>query len=69
MSAKVEEFKKRCASNSRDDKYWLELERDFEEFWKTATREEKDEWLEEWGCGEILHMMCSGIRYKREQSK
>ena len=69
MSAKVEEFKMRCQSKSLDDEYWLRLEADLKEFWKTATQEEKDEWIKDWGYGEMLHMICSGIRYEREKEK
>ena len=69
MSAKVEEFKKRCEARNVDDEYWLKLEADLKEFWKTATQEEKDEWIKDWGYGEMLCMICSGIRYEREKEK
>lgn len=69
MSAKVEAFKKRCEARNADDEYWIKLDADFDEFWKTATQEEKDEWIKDWGYGEMLHMICSGIRYEREHEK
>ena len=53
MSAKVEEFKRRCEARNADDEYWLKLEADLDEFWKTATQEEKDEWIKDWGYDEI----------------
>ena len=67
MSKKIDEFKRKCSSDNRDPEYWLELESDLKKFWETATEEEKAEWKEDWGYGEMLHMICSGIRYEREQ--
>ena len=31
-------------------------------FLKDATEKEKKEWMDDWGYGERLHMICSGLR-------
>lgn len=73
--ARVEEFIKRYQlRNSKDrlgdfdDDEWLQLEVEFMELWKTASDEEK-KLLNKRIALESFSMVCSGIRWEREQKK
>lgn len=59
---RVEELKRRCRSDSEQPEYWFKLEEDVKLFLKDATEKEKKEWMDDWGYGERLHMICSGLR-------
>ncbi len=70
----IKEFIRRynkCSDNDRlgnyDDDAWLKLNADIEEFWKTASDEEKKA-LNRLPLDSIS-MLCEGIKWEREQNK
>ena len=48
-----------------NDDEWLALEKEVDEWWNHAPKEEQDLYSES-GYGESLYMVCSGIRYMRD---
>ncbi len=55
-----------------NDKEWLQLEAEVSEFMATLSKNEfdiVDQLFCDDGAGEVLYMVCDGIRYFQEQEK
>ena len=61
----VDDLINKTKSNSCDDEYWLQLEKEILEFLKTSSEENRNK-LKRKGQLEKVHMICSGIRYEKD---
>lgn len=59
-------IRKKVLHENHTDDEWLELQRELREF--IASKPSKEELAELQGCGEMLAMICSGIREEKSKS-
>lgn len=62
----VDDLIKKTKSNSCDDSYWLQVEKEILDFLKSSSDEDKNR-LQRKGQLEKVHMICSGIRYEENK--
>ena len=62
----IDELINKTKSNSCENEYWLQLEKEILEFFKECSGEEKNK-LQRKGQLEKVRMICSGIRYEYQK--
>lgn len=66
INQKVDDLISSVLRKSHTETEWFELEIEFNKIVKGLPRELEDKILDS-GAGEVLYMICSGIRYEKEQ--
>lgn len=69
---KAEELIRRIHAAGLDYEVWLRLEAEVAELFATVPKDQYDiidEMFIEDGAGEMLYMVCDGIRYEQEKRK
>ena len=64
---KVDDMIHRILRQNHTEKGWLELEEDYNKLVKGLSKELENKIIDS-GAGEVLYMICSGIRYEETQA-